>query len=82
MKIINQDGETQIWVAVYMRHYCEYRAECDSLDHALGLLYWGLDDGQLSPSSIVEPSGNVIEGEELDEALENYYNERQSHQER
>lgn len=74
-KIINQDGEVLSWVAVYKRYFSEYRADCSSLEEALGFLYWGQGDGQLAANAIIEPSGHVIEGHQLDKALSDYEDE-------
>lgn len=71
-KIINQDGETLRWTAVYNRYMSPYEVSCESLRDAIGLLFWGQDNGDLSPTRIVEPNGNVIEGEELSKLLEDY----------
>jgi hypothetical protein len=70
MKIIDQNGETLVWTAVYMRYYQEGREECDSLDDAVGFLWGSQDAGLASPTCIVEPSGRVIEGDELDQMIQ------------
>lgn len=70
MKIIDQYGRTLTWIAVYMRYRCEERAECDSLDEAVGFLWGGLDNGDLSPVAVIEPEGHIIERPELDKMFD------------
>lgn len=71
-KIIDQDGNELSWSVVYWRYRVQGQTECDSLDDALGFLWGSMENGLLSPESITEPSGRVIEGDELDEMLDDY----------
>lgn len=78
-KTIDQDGNDLTWRAVYMRYYSQYEVACEDLDEAVSLLWWGQEDGQLSPLQIIEPTGHVLEGRDLDKALDDYedaYNQR------
>lgn len=72
MKVIDQDGKEQVWTAVFMRFYREQREECEDLDDALGLLFWGQERNDLNPVSVIHPGGHVLEGAELSAAVAEY----------
>lgn len=77
-KVIDQDGNALVWLAVYMRYGAQYQDECEDLQDAVGALYWGQEAEVLSALRIVSPSGVVIEGPELEQALDEYERARES----
>lgn len=71
-KIIDQDGKRLSWIAHYNRYMHPYEVSCESFDQAIGILFWGRDNGELSPQKIVCPNGDIINGEALIKALGDY----------
>lgn len=49
------------WVAEYWHHYTKYREPEDSLADAYGTLYYGQENGELSPIGIHYPDGRFVE---------------------
>jgi hypothetical protein len=72
VKVINQDGEQLFWTAVYARYHHRYDERCDDREEALAMLHWGQEYGELAPLKVVSPSGETLEGEALQKALEEY----------
>lgn len=63
------------WRAVYMRYGEQREDECEDLRAAVRLLYWGQEQGELSPRRIISPSGEILEDSELEQALDGYERE-------
>lgn len=74
-KVIDQDGKELAWVAIFMRYHHEYQEECEDLEDALGMLCWGQERGDLRAVRVVSPSGEVLEGADLDRAITAYRDE-------
>lgn len=64
MTTIDEDGASQVWTAVYFRHFSRYEEECESLEDAVRFLDSGEDYGELSSVEVRGPDGTVV----MDEA--------------
>lgn len=71
-KIIDQDGNELVWVAVYWRYRVQEQTELESLRDALGFLWGSMENGLAAPEAIIEPSGRVIKDIELDKMLDDF----------
>lgn len=58
--VIDPEGRSLTWTAVYWRYHSRYEHECDSLEGAVSFLEHGEDDGELSSESIIGPNGEVL----------------------
>lgn len=58
--VIDEDGNTQTWTAVYWRYHSKSEYEASSLTDALNFLQYGEDYGELSSDSVRGPDGTVV----------------------
>lgn len=58
--VIDQDGQSLTWTAVYWRYHSRYEEERDSLQEAVAFLERGEEDGSLSSEAVLGPDGKVL----------------------
>ncbi|OPG13653.1 hypothetical protein [Microbispora sp. GKU 823] len=77
-KVIDQDGKSVIWAAVYMRYGVQGQEEYASLDEAVACQVFGRDYNAHAPMHILGPDGAVVlDGEELEEAMRKWREDEQ-----
>lgn len=54
-----------VWWAVYGRYHVRCEDDHDSLADALDALYWGAENGDLSPEGIRLPDGEMMDDAEF-----------------
>lgn len=57
MKVIDQNGNPQIWKAHFWRNYVERWEEFGSVEDAISFLNYGTEYGELSSVGVVWPDG-------------------------
>jgi predicted oxidoreductase (fatty acid repression mutant protein) len=64
-----EEGSRPVWTVIYKNYGSTLQYECGSWRDAVGFLWGGMENGLLAPVAIVQPSGVVIEGDDLDKTI-------------
>lgn len=64
-----EEGPKPVWTVIYKNYGTTLQYKCGSWRDAVGFLWGGLENGLLAPVAIVQPSGVVIEGDDLDKTI-------------
>jgi hypothetical protein len=64
---------TAVYVLEVMRNHQRDTIDCESLEDAVSMAFWGLEDGNFYPERIKNVAGDiVVDDKELEKRINNY----------